>query len=151
MNRPSQRVQVPTVHPHPVRSLDRHPDPDRDPSHVLDLTQQVPIGVAVAVDAVAAVRAAVRVIVVMARSEQRVCIHSGHRVELSVQYLHPVKHLLNSVPLMFTSCFKFLVNKCSYNNKNEQNIRLLPERFFLVKVIKQDNITKYYDKLSNFQ
>jgi hypothetical protein len=76
MNRPSQRVQVPAVHPHPVRSLDRHPGPDRDPSHdhVLGLIRQVPIGVAVAADMVAAVPAAVRVIVVMVRSEQQVCI-----------------------------------------------------------------------------
>lgn len=71
MNKRSQRVQVPAVHPHPVRSLDHHPSPDPDPGHdhVLNLTQQVPIGVAVAVDMVAAVPVAVIVIVVTVRSE----------------------------------------------------------------------------------
>lgn len=90
MNKPSQRVQVPVVHRHPVRSLDRHPSPDPgpDPSHdhVLDLIQQVPIGVAVAVDMVAAVPAAVRVTVVMAKSEQCVRILQWTLTECNCLY-----------------------------------------------------------------
>lgn len=70
MNKPSQRVQAPAVHPLPLRSPDLHPGQDPDPSlnHVLDLTQEVPTTVAVVV-AVVAVQVAVKVTVVRVRSE----------------------------------------------------------------------------------